>query len=330
MGDLRYKEPPKSVQLDRSNTSIIAHKSVTVFSDSSTKLLNCSKCKSYQLQDSYLCALCGSIVCINCKSSDIIVLANKVNVCHDCLKKITNDKINSIQEELDIKNQINLNLKKGLEEQLQIIARCKSFITSIEGSLLQQGLWKNLCELRNEIPISDLFHESEFGVQHWVQTIRTLEKKNLELKVQLQEYQYNIVALEEQVKLLMDDCKSSQGFIESFKQVSFERENFKNVASETANLVEKYKIENESLKIRCFRLEQRVKQLTDNYSNDFDQFPIISFNRSATNDSHIITLSSGLQQSHVVFENTSHVFRNAQLVQCWESFIAFISKICCC
>ncbi|KAH8739113.1 hypothetical protein FG386_000980 [Cryptosporidium ryanae] len=285
------------------------------------------------LDEAEYCTLCG----IESKDEFAEKRNFKFNskiICYECLLKLQNETNSMLQEELEVKNQINTNLKMGLEEQLQIISKCKCFITTLEEMISLQDLWISICDVKNSEGIQGLIYESHAGIQRWNEKNRQLEIENSNLKSQINHQMSNISLLETHIRSLQDDYNHSKDIIDTYKRVKIESENFKNIASESTSLMEKFKLENDGLRVRCFKLEQRVKELTNNYG--YEKY---SFKSSNTRDNpyklnyfSLRTLSIGIQNEYnhsMIMENSNEIFNNHQLLNCVESFIYYLKGLFC-
>ncbi|TRY51070.1 Zinc finger, RING/FYVE/PHD-type domain containing protein [Cryptosporidium tyzzeri] len=253
----------------------------------------CEECMNLDEFHKVCCTLCGRVKCSNCNISNTVEykIYDKL-ICEECISKLYLETNNILQEELDVKDQINLNLKKGLEEQFQIISKCKQFIIALEEIISFQGLWKSICEIEGTENIQNLLFESQ---GNWNPKMES-EKQTIgsgELKFKISN-------------------KSTD------------------IANETSTLVEKFRLENDGLRVRCFRLEQRVKELTNNYEAESYQLNSPENQRGA---GRIRTISLGLQDDyipHSILENSAIIFDNHQLVNCVERFILNLKNLFCC
>ncbi|KAF7456708.1 FYVE zinc finger domain-containing protein [Cryptosporidium felis] len=273
-----------------------------------------------------VCSLCGvSRSAESLFKGSEFKMHDKV-ICECCISRLTSEANSVLQEELDVKDQINLNLKKGLEEQLRVISRCKQFILALEEIVSYQGLWKSVCEIESQEHVQNLLYESHAGIQKWNQKSRQLELENSSLRSQLSQQKLNISILESNLQALQEDYNHSRSTIESLRRVKLEKDSLKSIASETSSLMEKFRLENDGLKVRCFRLEQRVKELTNNYESEF---PLVETERLSRRHSQIRTLSWGIQDNyhHSILENSSVVFNNYQLVNCVERLISYCGSL---
>ncbi|POM84653.1 hypothetical protein CmeUKMEL1_13470 [Cryptosporidium meleagridis] len=291
-------------------------------------------CEEYKNSEEFhqvYCTLCERIKSSNCNISNTAEykIYDKL-ICEECISKLYLETNNILQEELDVKDQINLNLKKGLEEQFQIISKCKQFIIALEEIISLQGLWKSICEIEGTESIQNLLFESQVGIQKWNQKNRQLEIENSNLRSQISQQSNNISILESHIQSLKEEYKQSKDIIESLKRIKFEKDNLKSIANETSTLVEKFRLENDGLRVRCFRLEQRVKELTNNYGAESYQLNSPENQRGAE---RIRTISLGLQDDyipHSILENSAIIFNNHQLVSCVERMILNLKNLFCC
>ncbi|CAD98377.1 putative zinc finger and FYVE domain-containing protein [Cryptosporidium parvum] len=291
----------------------------------------CEECMNLDEFHKICCTLCGRVKCSNCNISNTVEykIYDKL-ICEECISKLYLETNNILQEELDVKDQINLNLKKGLEEQFQIISKCKQFIIALEEIISFQGLWKSICEIEGTENIQNLLFESQVGIQKWNQKNRQLEVENSNLRSQISQQSNNISILESHIQSLKEEYKQSKDIIESLKRIKFEKDNLKSIANETSTLVEKFRLENDGLRVRCFRLEQRVKELTNNYGAESYQLNSPENQRGA---GRIRTISLGLQDDyipHSILENSAIIFDNHQLVNCVERIIINLKNLFCC
>ncbi|OII73233.1 uncharacterized protein cubi_02465 [Cryptosporidium ubiquitum] len=291
---------------------------------------SCEQCTNLEESQKVCCILCGKIKCSNCNISTVEYKIYDKLICGECISKLYLETDNLLQEELDVKDQINLNLKKGLEEQFQVISKCKQFIIALEEIISFQGLWKSICEIEGTENIQNLLFESQAGIQKWNQKNRQLEMENSNLKSQLSQQNTNISILESHIQSLQEDYNRSKEVIESLKKIQFEKDNLKSIASETSSLMEKFRLENDGLRVRCFRLEQRVKELTNNYGTESYQ---VNSPEDKRQSGIVRTISLGLQDDyfpHSILENSSIIFNNYQLVNCVERVILNIKNLLCC
>ncbi|KAH8584403.1 zinc finger and FYVE domain [Cryptosporidium sp. chipmunk genotype I] len=121
----------------------------------------CEECMNSEEFQKPFCILCGKIKCSNCNISTVEYKIYDKLICGECISKLCLETNNILQEELDVKDQINLNLKKGLEEQFQVISKCKQFIIALEEIISFQGLWKSICEVEGTENIQNLLFESQ-------------------------------------------------------------------------------------------------------------------------------------------------------------------------
>lgn len=114
------------------------------------------------------------------------------------------------------------------------------------------------------------------------------------------------------------------------KKIQFEKDNLKSIATETSTLMEKFRLENDGLRVRCFKLEQRVKELTNNYGTESYQ---INSPEDKRENCTVRTISLGLQDDylpHSILENSAIIFNNYQLVNCVERIILSVKNLLCC
>ncbi|KAK6587972.1 hypothetical protein RS030_71152 [Cryptosporidium xiaoi] len=304
-----------------------------LYAENSVKPINQNSDTIVNNSEIECCILCGIENKNEFEEKSSFKFNDKI-ICYDCLLKLQNETNSMLIEELEVKNQINSNLKMGLEEQLQIISKCKYFITTLEEIISLQDLWKSICDVKNCEGVQSLLYESHAGIQRWNQKNRQLETENSNLKSQINQQISNISILESHIRSLQDDYNQSKDIIDTYKRVKIESDNLKSIASESTSLMEKFKIENDGLRVRCFKLEQRVKELTNNYG--FEK-PLLNINNNHSNPYSLNyftlrTLSMGIQNDYnpsLIIENSTDIFSNRQLLNCVENCIYYLRGLVC-
>lgn len=133
-------------------------------------LVVCEQCRSLEESRRVHCALCGKTRCSSCSLDAAECNIHDKLICGECISGLHLETSSLLQEELDVKDQINLNLKRGLEEQFQVISKCKQFIMALEEMISFQGLWKSICEIESTEStenIQNILFESQgrFGLE---------------------------------------------------------------------------------------------------------------------------------------------------------------------
>ncbi|KAJ1609257.1 putative zinc finger and FYVE domain-containing protein [Cryptosporidium canis] len=290
----------------------------------------CEQCGVLEDSQKVSCTFCGGTRCSDCKPGSMEYRIYDKMVCKECISKLYLETNNLLQEELDVKDQINLNLKRGLEEQFQVISKCKQFIIALEEIISLQGLWRSICEFESTESVQNLLFECQAGIQKWNQKNRILEMENSSLKSQIAQQNNSISILESHIHTLQEEYKQSKEAIESLKKIKFEKDNLRSIAHETSTLMEKFKLENDGLRVRCFRLEQRVKELTNNYGIETQHDEPNNYKHF---DGRTRTISLGLQDNQLppsILENSAVVFNNHQLLDCVERGILYIKNLLYC
>ncbi|KEP61217.1 UNVERIFIED_CONTAM: FYVE zinc finger domain-containing protein [Hammondia hammondi] len=227
------------------------------------------------------CRACGKVFCGECSTSRIrlpdLGYFEKVRVCDDCALARASSHTLSLQEDLDVKEQINANLKLALEEKTKQLEGFRSFLLEVEGLLLS-GTQRSLCFSTGRTPgdpptvsthaaqgagwnsedeFSILMRQSETGLRQLTQRLQQYEEDFEDVRAQLEALERERDEHRSHAYELERCLHASRVEMTQMKEVAADREALRAVVEEQKRELEEQRRQLLGLQQRCVTLESK-------------------------------------------------------------------------
>ncbi|ESS28515.1 FYVE zinc finger domain-containing protein [Toxoplasma gondii VEG] len=227
------------------------------------------------------CRACGKVFCGECSTTRIrlpdLGYFEKVRVCDDCALARASSHTLSLQEDLDVKEQINANLKLALEEKTKQLEGFRSFLLEVEGLLLS-GTQRSLCFSTGRTPgdppsvsthaaqgagwtsedeFSLLMRQSENGLRQLTQRLQQYEEDFEDVRAQLEALESERDEHRSHAYELERCLHASRVEMTQMKEVAADREALRAVVEEQKRELEEQRRQLVGLQQRCVTLESK-------------------------------------------------------------------------
>ncbi|CBZ50749.1 lateral signaling target protein 2, related [Neospora caninum Liverpool] len=230
------------------------------------------------------CRACGKVFCGECSTMRIrlpdLGYFEKVRVCDDCALARASSHTLSLQEDLDVKEQINANLKLALEEKTKQLEGFRAFLLEVEGLLLAGGAsHRGLSFSAGRTPGADttagavryadgasrnsqdefavLMQQSERSLRQLTQRLQQYEEEFEDVRLQLEELQTERDEHRSRAYQLERSVHASQMEMMQLKEVAADRDALRAVVEEQRRQLEEQRRQLSGLQQRCVTLESK-------------------------------------------------------------------------
>lgn len=303
---------------------------------------NCILCKTIFTVTKWKhhCRSCGKVYCSECSASRIrlpeLGYTEKVRVCDDCFFARTSSHTRSLQEDLDVQDKINVNLKKALEEKTKIVDNFRTFLLQIE-SLLDTNLNQNnqIC-YNNDESFETVMKNSEEGIKQLILSLNYKEKINQDLSNRVNKLSIEFREKNLEINNLKEKILNYENEILSLRNIANEKDALFNLAQEQKRSLQEQVKQIEGLKQRCFILECEDKDRRGNISkistayDYYNESSIYSRSRNIETSNPSNSIDSNFVIAYTLADGLDEPMNESRIINRRFSFMRRTYRKCCC
>jgi len=212
--------------------------------------------------------------------------AEKVRVCEVCFSHQSNDHTKDLSDEIGVRDEINISLKRALEQKMRMVEHFRGFLLAVESDILGSE-----CETAvigaydSEATFNTLLANCEEGIKRLKESHKQETKQKNKLVSEIHLLERERQNKESHVSTLEERLRISDEELSRLRNVSSERESLQAVKEEQGRRLRDQEKTIEGLRQRCMVLEKEHKKWRESGTDTntpSDQPSLFSW----TSDSH--------------------------------------------
>eukprot|EP00922_Rhytidocystis_sp_ex-Travisia-forbesii_P009000 GHVS01013131.1.p1 GENE.GHVS01013131.1~~GHVS01013131.1.p1 ORF type:complete len:451 (+),score=107.19 GHVS01013131.1:193-1545(+) len=212
------------------------------------------------------CRICGQVFCRECSATRMRIpdmgYVEKVRVCDECALVRASSHSQSLQESLQVKEQINAHLKQALGERTTMVDRFRTFLLEVESeAAASTDVSATPSTGHSDDSFDSLMEQSEAGLRRLVDQMNAASKESEFLRSEIGQMRDEANRKELCVSDLTERIRQSAQMQLALQQADNERDELRRIVEEQKRLLADHNQQLNGYRMRCTALETEQKKL---------------------------------------------------------------------